>query len=94
MTTLLELDERRRATFGRIGGGTRRYLVDELPDGRIMLTPAVVVSEAQAALDANPQLAAAIDQAANHPDDWLSDDEFWAGLGKPELSRRSRGKVA
>lgn len=46
---VLELDERRRASLGRIGHPEhRRYLVTEQPDGTIILTPAVVMTELEA----------------------------------------------
>lgn len=41
---LIKLDQRRRASLGRIGRPEhRRYLVHEEPDGTLILTPAVVV---------------------------------------------------
>jgi hypothetical protein len=46
MIKLLELDERRRAAFGKVGHPEhRRYIVDESPDGTICLIPAAVMSE-------------------------------------------------
>lgn len=62
---ILELDERRRASLGRIGRPEhRRYLVAEEPDGTIVLRPAVVMTELEARLLANPALVARI-QANN-----------------------------
>ncbi len=56
-TTLLELDERRRASFGRIGRKQdTRYVVQELDNGELLLSPAVVMTERDAALLANPKL--------------------------------------
>jgi hypothetical protein len=53
--TLLELDDRRRASFGRIGRREHhRYLVHEEPDGTLILTPAVVLSELEARFLASP----------------------------------------
>lgn len=48
---LLSLDERRRATFGRIGRKEDTlYEVTEHPDGSLLLTPVVVMSVAEHAL--------------------------------------------
>jgi hypothetical protein len=53
--TLLSLDDRRRASFGRIGRKTDSlYEVTELPDGSLLLTPAVVVSTAEKDLLTGP----------------------------------------
>ena len=44
MTTTIELDARRRTSLGRIGRKQdTRYIVDEKPDGTLVLTPAIVV---------------------------------------------------
>jgi hypothetical protein len=54
---LLELDDRRRVSLGRIGRAEhRRYLAREEPDGTIVLSPAVVMSELEARFLANQQL--------------------------------------
>lgn len=61
---LVELDGRRRVALGRIGKAEHtRYLVTEEPDGTLIFTPAVVVTEA--ALRRHPELAEEIkaDQA-------------------------------
>lgn len=43
-TQLIELDARRRTSLGKVGHKEHdRYLVDERPDGTIVLTPAIVV---------------------------------------------------
>jgi hypothetical protein len=64
---LLELDERRRASFGRIGRPEhRRYLVVEVADGTIILTPAVVMSEDEARFLASAALAERVE--ANRAD--------------------------
>lgn len=66
---LLELDERRRASLGRIGNPEhRRYLVTEEPDGTIILRPAVVMSELEARFLANPELVARIRESRAHPE--------------------------
>jgi len=54
---LVEVDGRRRVPLGRIGRKKdTRYLVREDDDGTIVLTPAVVLSEREAAVLANPAL--------------------------------------
>jgi hypothetical protein len=43
---LIELDERRRASLGKIGRAEhRRYLAHEEPDGTIVFVPAVLTPE-------------------------------------------------
>jgi hypothetical protein len=58
--TLIELDERGRAALKAYGAKPgARYIADFLPDGSILLTPAVVVTAAEAAMwRQNPQVAA------------------------------------
>jgi len=64
---ILELDERSRASLGRIGRPEhRRNLVVEEPDGMIVLRPAVVMTEFEARFLANPDLVARI--RANNAD--------------------------
>lgn len=54
---LVELDDRRRVSLGRIGRQEHtRYLVTEEPDGTLVFTPAVVLSELEAKLLANDEL--------------------------------------
>ena len=49
--TLIELDERGRAALRAHGAKPgARYIVDFLPDGSIHLTPAVVMTVAEAAM--------------------------------------------
>jgi len=65
--TVLELDERRRASLGRIGRAEhRRYLVTEEPDGTIVMRPAVVITELEAKMLANKHLVERV--AANRED--------------------------
>jgi hypothetical protein len=66
MEKMLELDDRRRTSFGKIGRTQdRRYLVTEEPDGTVILTPAVVLAEHEARLLARPDILAqiAVDRA-------------------------------
>jgi hypothetical protein len=65
---LIELDERRRASFGKIGRPEhRRYLVHEENDGTLVLHPAVVMTETEARLLANPELTEQIEKAISEP---------------------------
>jgi hypothetical protein len=45
--TLIELDDRRRVSLGKLGHH-HRYLVHEEPDGTLVWTPAVVMPKLQA----------------------------------------------
>lgn len=64
----LVLDERRRTSLAKVGRKEdRRYIVEELDDGTLVLTPAVTISRAELAALANPAVRAALD-AATHGD--------------------------
>lgn len=66
-TTIIDLDERRRAQLGRIlrPDSPTRYLVDVSPDGVITLSPAVVLAEHELRLlTARPDLVATLREAA------------------------------
>jgi hypothetical protein len=65
--TLVELDDRRRISLGKIGRHSR-YLVHEEDDGTIILEPAVVMSEAEARFMANAELVAQIEDNRAHPE--------------------------
>jgi hypothetical protein len=66
---IVELDGRRRASLGRIGRAEHtRYLAHEEPDGSIVLTPAVVMSEIEASFLRNRHLVAAIEENRAHPE--------------------------
>jgi hypothetical protein len=74
---LIELDERRRVSLGRIGRAEhRRYLAHEEPDGTLVLVPAVVMSESEARLLANPALVEQIERG-------LADPSTWVRRGRP-----------
>lgn len=75
MSQLLDVDERRRTTLSKLGHH-RRYLAEELPDGTVVLHPAVVMAEVQARLLASPALLAELTEAN--------------GLGEEGLLRRPR----
>lgn len=64
---LIELDDRRRVSLGRLGRH-RRYLAREEPDGTLVLVPAAVMSESQARLLARPEVMAGIDEFLADPD--------------------------
>lgn len=70
MAHLLDVDERRRTTLSKVGHH-RQYLAEELPDGTVVLHPAVVMPEVQARLLAAPDVLAAITSANR-----LSPDEL------------------
>ncbi len=58
---LVELDARRRVALGWLGRPEHnRYLVEELPDGTLILRPAVVMTEHEAALLRHPELVGQI----------------------------------
>lgn len=65
---LIELDERRRLSLGKIGRPEhRRYLAHEEPDGTLVFVPAVVVPESQARLLANHDLVEQIERTVADP---------------------------
>jgi hypothetical protein len=65
---LIELDERRRVSLGKVGRPEhRQYLVHEEPDGTLVLRPAVVMTQAEARLLSNPKLVEQIEQAITDP---------------------------
>lgn len=66
---LVELDERRRLSLGKMGKPEhRRYLAAEHPDGTIVLTPAVVMSELEVRFLANRDLVERIEANRRHPE--------------------------
>ena len=66
---LIGLDDRRRASFGRIGRPEhRRYLAHEEEDGTLVLVPAVVMPESEARLMANPELVTQIERTVADPE--------------------------
>ena len=65
---VLELDGRRRVSLGRVGRPEhRRYLATEEPDGTIVLTPAVVMSEMEAKFLANRKLVERVEANRANP---------------------------
>ena len=67
MSDLIELDERRRVSLGKIGHHSR-YLVREEPDGTLIFEPAVVLTEAEQRYLANRALAEQIEDNRAHPE--------------------------
>jgi hypothetical protein len=59
------LDDRRRTSFARIGRKDHaKYLVEEHEDGTIVLTPAVTISQHELNMLRNPDVMAALKEAA------------------------------
>lgn len=65
--SVLEVDSRRRISLGPLAEHDR-YLVDVEEDGTIVLTPAVVMSAAQARLLAATETSRMIDEFLDHPE--------------------------
>jgi len=67
--TLIELDARRRASFGRVGRPEHtRYLVSEEDDGTLVLTPATIVSDLEARFLQDPAVLTRIEDDRRHPE--------------------------
>lgn len=57
MATIVEVDKRRRTSLSKLGRKEHtRYLAETYDDGTIILSPAVVMTEREAAVLANPAL--------------------------------------
>jgi hypothetical protein len=65
--SVLEVDSRRRISLGSLAEHDR-YLVEVEEDGTIVLTPAVVMSAAQARLLAAAEASRGIDEFLDHPE--------------------------
>ena len=65
--SVLEVDSRRRISLGPLAEHDR-YLVEVEEDGTIVLTPAVVMSAAQARLLAAAETSRRIDEFLDHPE--------------------------
>jgi hypothetical protein len=85
MSQLLDVDERRRTTLSKLGHH-RQYLGEELPDGTVVLHPAIVMSEVQARLLAAPALLAQLTEANGL--------QGTALLRRPRRQRRESGEPA
>lgn len=60
----ITLDGRRRTSLAKVGRQSDvRYLIDELPDGTVILTPAVVLSKVELAALSDPDVRVAMDRA-------------------------------
>ena len=65
----IELDDRRRASFGKLGQKEHtQYRVTEFEDGSLLLEPAVVMTEHELALLRNPDVLAQVQHSYNHPE--------------------------
>ncbi len=73
MSHLIELDSRRRLALGKLGNPEHtRYLVDEQPDGTLVLTPAVVMSQQEVALLRNVELVSRLETEVADPATWTT----------------------
>ena len=62
------LDSRRRTSLAKVGNrGDSRYLAETFPDGRIVLTPATLVTQHELRLLANPDFVRALETAQREP---------------------------
>jgi hypothetical protein len=66
--TLIELDARGRVSLQKVGPKHTQYLAELQPDGSILLTPAVVMSVAEANFLQNTALVESIEEARRHPE--------------------------
>jgi len=65
---LVELDQRRRVSLGKIGHERhKRYLASVEPDGTIILKPAVVMTELEASFLSNSDLVGSIRRQRKDP---------------------------
>jgi hypothetical protein len=65
---LIELDDRKRASLGRLAEPGQRYRVTREPDSTLIWEPVVVMSEAEVRLLANPELVEQIEDNRAHPE--------------------------
>jgi hypothetical protein len=69
---IVETDPRGRVSLARLGvQGGHRYIGRIEPDGTVVLEPAIVMTEAEARLRANPELLARIEDNMAHPERWV-----------------------
>ncbi len=64
---LIELDDRRRATLGKLASHDR-YLARELPDGAVFLEPAVVLTVTELRVNSNRKVVEQIVEAIEKPE--------------------------
>jgi hypothetical protein len=68
-SVILETDPRNRRSLARLGVPPgRRYLARVEEDGVVILEPAVVMTEAEARLHANPELVRRLEDAEANPE--------------------------
>ncbi len=66
MTMIVELDDRRRLSLGKIGHHSR-YLVREESDGTLIFEPALVMTEFEARVLGNAELVAQLHASQADP---------------------------
>lgn len=65
----MDVDRRGRVSLGRVAKAShRRYLAHEEPDGTVVLTPAVVMSELEARFLTNRRLVERVERNRREPD--------------------------
>lgn len=69
---IAELDTRNRISLSRVQNRHERYFVREEADGTVILEPAVVLTAAERAYLANPELQRIVDNARAHPENRVS----------------------
>jgi hypothetical protein len=68
----LLVDERRRTSLAKFGRKEHdRYLVEEYPDGSLLLTPAVTISVTELAVLQDPELMRQVQDGLDRPKDQL-----------------------
>lgn len=67
MSTLIQVDGRKRITLGSLARHAQ-YLITEEPDGSLYLEPAVVLTAAERDFLADSTLTAALERVNAHPE--------------------------
>lgn len=65
---IVELDSRNRVSLTRVANRHDRYLVREEPDGTLILEPSEVLTKAEKAYLADPELQAIVEHGRSHPE--------------------------
>lgn len=66
MSIMVELDERRRLSLGKVGRHSR-YLVREEPDGTLIFEPAVLLTEFEARVLGNQEIVTQLRESQADP---------------------------
>lgn len=64
--TLIELDDRRRASLGKVGRHNR-YIAREEEDGTVILEPAVILTEFEAKVLGSPGVVEKLRESQSRP---------------------------